>query len=185
MSALENVHYGLKHHLKWLSPQIVHYLRVWGRFTAKVATTPALREKAADGVSAERSSTPCIAAEGELSMARGLCHSKGKRAPDPQLSSGRAPVPKFSTRRAPVHSTVSVPVPEFSPGSPEAHKCPPSHRSCFLHRCRLATLCSPSAHHQCSGSSRYPRTDILQRRSGRSFPRLHLQSLRPRGPLAR
>ncbi len=132
MSALENVHYGFKHHLKWLSLQIVHYLRVWGRFTAKVATTPALREKAADGVSAERSSTPCIAAEGELSMARGLCHSKGKRAPDPQLSPGRAPVPEFSPRRAPVptppeHSTVSAPVPEFSPGRPEAHKCPPSH----------------------------------------------------------
>ncbi len=25
MSALENIHYGFKHHLKWLSPQIVHY----------------------------------------------------------------------------------------------------------------------------------------------------------------
>ncbi len=25
MSALENVHYGFEHHLKWLSPQIVHY----------------------------------------------------------------------------------------------------------------------------------------------------------------
>ncbi len=32
MSALENIHYGFEHHLKWLSPQIVHYLRVWGRF---------------------------------------------------------------------------------------------------------------------------------------------------------
>ncbi len=28
MSALENTHYGFKHHLKWLTPQIVHYLRV-------------------------------------------------------------------------------------------------------------------------------------------------------------
>ncbi len=26
MSALENIHYGFEHHLKWLSPQIVHYL---------------------------------------------------------------------------------------------------------------------------------------------------------------
>ncbi len=25
MSALENIHYGFEHHLKWLSPQIVHY----------------------------------------------------------------------------------------------------------------------------------------------------------------
>ncbi len=30
MSALENIHYGFEHHLKWLSPQIVHYLRVLG-----------------------------------------------------------------------------------------------------------------------------------------------------------
>ncbi len=117
------------------------------------------REKAADGVSTERSYAPCTAAEGELSMARGLCHSKGERAPDPQLSLGRAPVPEFGPGRAtdpkssppssplvpassapperhpvptprrrppepvpPEHTPVSAPVPEFSPGSLEAHK---------------------------------------------------------------
>ncbi len=41
-------------------------------------TAPALRESATDGVSAERSSAPCTAAEGELSMARGLCQGKGE-----------------------------------------------------------------------------------------------------------
>ncbi len=25
---IENIHYGFEHHLKWLSPQIVHFLRV-------------------------------------------------------------------------------------------------------------------------------------------------------------
>ncbi len=30
MSALGNIHYGFEHHLKWLSPQTVHYLRVYG-----------------------------------------------------------------------------------------------------------------------------------------------------------
>ncbi len=137
------------------------------------ATTPASKEKAADGVSAERSSAPCTTDEVELSMARGLCHSKGERGPDPQLSPGRAPVPEFNPRaypqsipgRAPVPelstvrapdpkssppsspmvpassapperppepappecTPVSAPVPLFSPGSPESHKCTPSH----------------------------------------------------------
>ncbi len=78
------------------------------------ATTPPTREKAADSVSAERSSAPCTAAEGELSMARGLCHSKGGKAPDPELSPGRAPVPEFSPQRAPV---------------PALRKCPPEPKS--------------------------------------------------------
>ncbi len=89
----------------------------------------ALREKAVDGVSVERSAAPCTAAE--LSMVRGLCHSKRVRAPDRQLSPGRAPVPTFSLRRAPVPAPrkcppepappdrppVSALVPEFSPGT--------------------------------------------------------------------
>ncbi len=73
------------------------------------ATTPATREKAADGVSVDRSSTPCTVAEGELCMARWLCHTEEERAPVPELNPERAPIP------------------EFRPESPEAHKCPPSH----------------------------------------------------------
>lgn len=32
MSALDKVHYGFRHHYKWMSPQILSYLRVWGWF---------------------------------------------------------------------------------------------------------------------------------------------------------
>ncbi|XP_058614728.1 uncharacterized protein LOC131529176 [Onychostoma macrolepis] len=49
------------------------------------ATAPALRESATDCVSTERSSAPCTAAEGELSMACGLCHREGRKAPVPAL----------------------------------------------------------------------------------------------------
>ncbi len=49
----------------------------------ELATTPALRENAMDGVSAERSSAHCTAAEGELSMECGLCHNEGRKAPVP------------------------------------------------------------------------------------------------------
>ncbi len=57
------------------------------------ATTSDSRERAMDGVSAERSSAPCTVAEGELRMARGLCHSKEERAPFPEFSPRRTPVP--------------------------------------------------------------------------------------------
>ncbi len=93
------------------------------------ATTPTSRERVTDGVSTERSSTPCTVAEGELSMVRGLCHSKGERAPLHEFSTRRAPVPapgKCSPDPVPLeHPPVSAPVPEFSPGSPKAQKCPP------------------------------------------------------------
>ncbi len=113
------------------------------------ATTSASRERAMDGVSAERSSTPCTVAEGELRMACGLCHSKEERAPFPEFSPRRTPVPaprKYppepatlecpsvpAPRKSPSesasveHTPVWAPVPEFSPGSLEAHKYSPSH----------------------------------------------------------
>ncbi len=103
------------------------------------STTPARREKAADSVSVEKSSVPCTAAEGELSMARGLCHTEEERVPVPELSPERATVPELSPERAsvPVFSPERTSVPVFSPEralvpvirpeSPEAHKCPPSH----------------------------------------------------------
>ncbi len=113
------------------------------------ATTPASRERATYGVSAERSSAPCPTAESELRMACGLCHSKGERVPFPKFSPQRTPVPaprkhppepvplerpsvltplKSPPEPAPVeHPPVSAPVPEFRLGSLEAHKCPPSH----------------------------------------------------------
>ncbi len=83
------------------------------------ATTPATREKATDSVSAERSSAPCTAAEGELSMARQLCHTEDERVPVPELSPEWAPIPELSPEKSPV--------PDFRPESPEAHKFPPSH----------------------------------------------------------
>ncbi len=113
------------------------------------ATTSASRERAMDGVSAERSSAPCTVAEGELRMARGLCHSKEERAPFPEFSPRRTPVPaprKYppepatleclsvpAPRKSPPesasveHTPVWAHVPEFSPGSLEAHKYSPSH----------------------------------------------------------
>ncbi len=97
----------------------------------ELATTPALRENTTDGVSAERCSAPCTAAEGELSMACGLCQGKGEWAPVPEFSPRRAPVPapqKHPPVPAPPECpSVSAPILKFSPGSPEAHKYPPSH----------------------------------------------------------
>ncbi len=61
------------------------------------AATPATRENTADSESAERSSAHCTAAEGELSMAHGMCHSKGVRAPIPEFGPGRATDPKSSS----------------------------------------------------------------------------------------
>ncbi len=65
------------------------------------ATMLALRENATDGVSAERSSASCAAAEGELTMARGLCHSEGERAPFPEFGPGRATDPKSGPPSSP------------------------------------------------------------------------------------
>ncbi len=81
------------------------------------STTPARREKAADSVSAEKSSVPCTAAEDELSMARGLCHNEEERVSVPELSPERAPVPELSPERAPVPelSPERASVPVFSP----------------------------------------------------------------------
>ncbi len=140
------------------------------------ATTAASREN-----SAERSFAPCTAAEGELSMARGLCHSKAGRATVSPFDPGRATDPKSSSSSSPLVPSSSAhpehppvpaprkrppepapperppvpaprkrppepapperppvpapqkrtpllaPIPEFSPGSPEAHNCPPPH----------------------------------------------------------
>ncbi len=80
------------------------------------ATAPAMREKAADNESAERSSSPCTVADGELIMYLGRCISEGERAPFPESSPEKAPVFTSSSERAPV--------PPSSPESPETHQCP-------------------------------------------------------------
>ncbi len=80
------------------------------------ATTPAMREKAADSESAERSSSPCTVADGELIMYLGRCISEGERAPFPESGPEKAPVFTSSSERAPV--------PPSSPESPETHQCP-------------------------------------------------------------
>ncbi len=154
---------------------------------------PQTREKAADSVSAERSSAPCTAAEGELSMARGLCHSKGGKAPDPELCPGRAPVPEFSPQRAPV---------------PALRKCPPepkssSARSLKAYSRPRASRAPSSVSYNSrvqpwkAGISQIPTLPptiasstaiVWQPLCGQSFPWLRLQPQRPGprlGPLTR
>ncbi len=79
------------------------------------ATMPALRENAMDGVSAERSSASCATAEGELKMARGLCHSEGENAPFLEFGPGRATDPKSSPPSSPESSLSPLVPASFAP----------------------------------------------------------------------
>ncbi len=79
------------------------------------ATMPALRENAMDGVSAERSSASCAAAEGELKMAHGLSHSEGENTPFLEFGPGRATDPKSSPPSSPESSLSPLVPASFAP----------------------------------------------------------------------
>ncbi len=120
------------------------------------ATVPAAREQAVDGESAEWSSAPCTATEGELIVHLGLLDLEGDlidwetdleadlppllspSSPLAPSSPPSSPVPTSSPEWAPVSQSSrerdSVPessqewalISEGSPESPEAHECPPT-----------------------------------------------------------
>ncbi len=83
------------------------------------ATVPITREQAVDGVSAEWSSAPCTAAEGELMRPLGLLDSEG--ASDPPVPAPRMCPPVPAPRMCP-----PVPAPRMCPPVPAPRKCPPS-----------------------------------------------------------
>uniref|UniRef100_A0A672PX96 Uncharacterized protein n=1 Tax=Sinocyclocheilus grahami TaxID=75366 RepID=A0A672PX96_SINGR len=79
-------------------------------------TVPTTREHAVDGVSAERSSAPCIMAEGERTMEGLQGQNEEERPQNPQSSPGRAPDPQSSPGRAPDPHPGRAPDPQSSPG---------------------------------------------------------------------
>ncbi len=119
----------------------------------KISPVPLPTQCPAHHLPAARSTCPSpprpghTAAEGELSMARGMCHSKGVRAPIPKFGPGRATDPKSSSpssfespsfplvpassappERPPVpapRKRPPVPDPPERPPVPAPRKCPP------------------------------------------------------------
>ncbi len=173
------------------------------------ATVPITREQAVDGVSAEWSSAPCTAAEGELLIDLGLLdmerdlidwdaaleielpHLLSPSSPLVPSSPPSSLIPLSSPERAsdsPVpapRKCPPVPAPRKRPPErppvPAPRKFPPSHP--LLPPPPLSSG-SPSARPQPSiNVPRYDRephgTAILQRRRDWSFPHLRLQPPRP------
>ncbi len=160
------------------------------------ATVPTTREQAVDGVSAEWSSAPCTAAEGELIIQLGLLDFEGNLIDwETDLEIELPPLLSPSTPLVPSSPPSSL-VPLSSaegasdPPVPAPRKCPPVRvrkmllenarpptHSFLLNRCHLAapllTLSPPSLRCEPRG------TAILQRCRGRSIPHLRLQPPRP------